>query len=256
MKCHDLIELLNETADPALAEDWDNPGLLVGELEAEIRTVLVAVDATDEVIDEAVEVRADLIITHHPLIFKGISRVTDDDFVGRRVIRMIRKDICCFAMHTNFDISCMGEEAAERLGLLDAQPLQDTGEEEGYGRVGRLDAPMSVLELSEHLKEALQVEDMKVFGDLQSVVSSVAVMPGSGGSAIKDALKKKAEVLITGDISHHQGIDAVAQGLAVIDAGHFGIEKLFIPYMKEYLERNTRGLMVYCDDREVPFRIV
>ncbi len=256
MKCRELIKLLDETASPDLAEDWDNPGLLVGELDAQIGTVLIAVDATDEVIDEAVEVRADMIVTHHPLIFQGLRQVTDNDFIGRRVIRMIRNDICCFAMHTNFDISCMGEEAAERLGLLDYQVLQSVNGEEGFGRIGRLPHPMSVLELSETVKEIFTLEAVKVFGDLQQTVSTAAILPGSGSSGIKDAINLGGEVLITGDISHHAGIDAVSQGLCVIDAGHFGIEKIFIPYMKEYLERNTRGLQIYCDNREEPFRIV
>ncbi len=256
MKCRELIKLLDETASPELAEDWDNPGLLVGELDAQIGTVLIAVDATDEVIDEAVEVRADMIVTHHPLIFQGLRQVTDSDFIGRRVIRMIRNDICCFAMHTNFDISCMGEEAAERLGLMDYQVLQSVGGEEGFGRIGRLSRPMSVLELSELVKEIFSLEAVKVFGDLQEIVTTAAILPGSGSSGIKDAISLGGEVLITGDISHHAGIDAAAQGLCVIDAGHFGIEKIFIPYMKEYLERNTRGLQIFCDNREEPFRIV
>ncbi len=256
MKCHELIRLLNETAEPEKAADWDNPGLLVGEENAEIRTVLIAVDATDEVIDEAVEVRADLIITHHPLIFKGIRQVTDTDFIGRRVIRMIRNGIACFAMHTNFDISCMGDEAAERLNLIGTEVLEETADGEGYGRVGRLESPITLLTLSELIKDTFELEAVRVFGDLQQTVSRAGILPGSGSSGIRDAIRREADVLITGDISHHDGIDAVAQGLCVIDAGHFGIEKIFIPYMREYLERNTKGLTIHCDDREEPFRIV
>ena len=256
MKCRELIKLLNETAEPSLAADWDNPGLLVGDEEKQVSRVLIAVDATDEVIDEAFECRADMIITHHPLIFKGIKRVTQDDFTGRRIIRLIQNDMVCFAMHTNFDVSCMGDEAAERLGLINTKVLQKTSEDEGFGRVGELKEAIAVHMLCENIKENFGLDGVKVFGDLLSMVKRVAVMPGSGSSAIEDAVREEADVLITGDIGHHDGIDAVAKGVIVIDAGHFGIEKIFMDYMKEYLERNAKGIKVFCDDREEPFRMV
>ncbi len=256
MKCRKLTGLLNEIASPSLASSWDNPGLLVGDEDKEIKSALVAVDAMDEVIDEAVRLNCDMIITHHPMIFKGLKRVTEDDFIGRRIIKLIQNDIVCFAMHTNFDITCMGDEAAERLGLTDTGVLQFTSEDEGFGRVGDLYEEMEVYRLCEEIKDRFSVETVKVFGDLQRAVKRAAIMPGSGASAISDAIKNGAEVLITGDIGHHDGIDAQAQGLTVIDAGHFGIEHIFMDYIKEFLERNAPEIKVYTDNREIPFKVV
>ncbi len=256
MKCCDLIRLLDDIADPSLASDWDNPGLLVGNPGSEIKKVLLCVDATDEVIDEACEYRVDMIISHHPLIFGGIKKVNSDDFVGRRIIRLIQNDMACFAMHTNFDVSCMGDEAAEKIGLKDSEVLQLTDEAAGFGRVGYLEDDISVYKLCDMIKERFDLETVKVFGDLQASVRKVAIMPGSGSSSIKDAVKSGAQVLITGDIGHHDGIDAVAKDLIIIDAGHFGIEKIFVDYMKDYLERNARELEVFTDTVEDPFTVV
>ena len=256
MKLCNLIEIFNDIADPSLCSDWDNSGLIAGDEEKEIKSVLVALDATDDVIDEAVELKADLILTHHPLIFRGIKKVNSRDFTGRRIMKLIQNDIACFAMHTNFDISCMSDEAADRLGLSDAGILQPTGENIGFGRVGTLSRRMRIIELSDHVKEKFELEYVKVFGDTDCIVQNVAIMPGSGASAIDDAVNAKAQVLITGDIDHHEGIDAVEKGIAIIDAGHFGIEKIFIDYMKEYIKRNAETITVFTDNREKGFSII
>ena len=256
MICAELIRIFNDIADPSLCSDWDNPGLIVGDSGADIRRILIALDATDEVIDEAVQHQADMILTHHPLIFRGLKKVNDKDFTGRRIIRLIQNGIACFAMHTNFDVSCMGEEAADRLGLKDAVILQYTDEPQGFGRVGDLARPMHVYELCDLVKERFDLEYVKVFGDLQTLIRRAAIMPGSGASAIDDAVRTGAEVLITGDIDHHEGIDSVEKGLTIIDAGHFGIERIFIDYMKDYIERNTRGIEVFTDCMEKGFTIL
>ena len=256
MKCRELMGLLREIADEGLASAWDNPGLLVGDREGEIKSVLIALDATDEVVDEAISLETDIIITHHPLIFKGIKRVTADDFTGRRIIKLIQNDISCFAMHTNFDVSCMGEEAALKLRLKNCEVLEETSEDEGFGRIGELREVLSVQELCTKVKDAFSIENVKVFGDLEREVKRAAIMPGSGSGSIDEAVKKGAEVLITGDIGHHDGLDAVEKGLVVIDAGPFGIERIFIDYIADYLKNNTKELEIFKDDREIPFRVV
>lgn len=256
MKLCNLIEIFNDIADPKLCSSWDNSGLIAGDTDQEINSVLIALDATDEVIDEAIELKADLILTHHPLIFRGIKNVSSLDFTGRRIIKLIKNNIACFAMHTNFDISCMGAEAADRLGIRDAEVLQQTDEAQGFGRVGRLPKMMQVDELSDLIKDRFELEYVKVFGDTGCTVQKAAIMPGSGSSAIDDALSAGAQVLITGDIDHHEGIDAVEKGLVIIDAGHFGLEKIFIDYMKEYIKRNAETILVYTDNREKGFSII
>ena len=203
MKCEEIMEKLETLSPKNYAEDWDNIGLLAGRRDKDVETIYIALDATDEVVEDAMRVGADLLLTHHPLIFKKLSRVNTDDFIGRRIVSLIQKDISYYALQTNCENFC--------------------------------------------------VPSVRVFGDLGDIVEMAAVMPGSGGSYIKDAIHAGADVMITGDIDHHEGIDAVAQGLAVIDAGHYGIEKLFIPYMEEFIHREFPKLKVYRAEFCEPF---
>ncbi len=253
MRCKDLIRRLDELAPERLAFEWDNPGLLAGRADKEIRKVLVALDVTDQVVEQAMVEQADLLLTHHPLIFKPLKKINDEHFIGRRIVRLLQADICYYAMHTNFDIApgCMADLAAERLGLNAEGPLEVTGEMDGrpvgIGRIGTLPEPMAVASLAQQVKERFGLPFVTVYGMEQVAgdVSRVAVSPGSGGSMIRHGLEGKAQVLITGDIGHHEGIDAAANGMAVIDAGHYGLEHIFIPFMKDYLEKlPDAGLMV------------
>lgn len=260
MKCYEVIEKLESLSPAAFAEEWDNIGLLAGRRDKEVRTVYIALDATDAVIGEAVRLGADLLLTHHPLIFKKMSRVNTDDFIGRRVCELIRNDISYYAMHTNFDVMGMADAAADELSLKDRRVLDVTYEDdiskEGCGRVGELKDSMRVEALAGLVKEKFHVPNVRVFGDLDSPVRTVAVMPGSGGGFIQDALAASADAMITGDVGHHEGIDAVAQGLAVIDAGHYGIEKLFISYMEEFMKRELPGVQIYKAEIREPFIVV
>lgn len=260
MKCSEIMEMLETLSPRTYAEDWDNIGLLAGRRDKEVETVYIALDATDEVIAEAVRVGADMLLTHHPLIFKKLSRVNTDDFIGRRVYELIKNDISYYAMHTNFDVMGMADAAADELGLRDRKVLNVTFEDEiskeGCGRVGQLPKRMSLEELAGVVKKSFHVPNVRVFGDLGDIVETAAVMPGSGGSYIKDALDAGADVMITGDIDHHEGIDAAAQGLTVIDAGHYGIEKLFIPYMEEFIKREAPKLRICRAEFCEPFVVI
>lgn len=260
MKCYEVIEKLESLSPTVFAEAWDNIGLLAGRRDKEVRTVFIALDATDDVIEEAVRLRADLLLTHHPLIFKKLGSVSTDDFIGRRICELIRNDISYYAMHTNFDVMGMADAAADELSLKDRQVLNVTYEDEiskeGCGRVGRLEQRMSVAELAEFVKEKFHVSNVRVFGNLGDMVETAAVMPGSGGDYIRDALDAGADVMITGDVDHHEGIDAVAQGITVIDAGHYSIEKLFIPYMEDFIKRELPGIQIYKAGIREPFVVI
>ena len=133
---------------------------------------------------------------------------------------------------------------------------EDDISKEGCGRFGSFSRKMSLADCAELVKRTYQVPNVRVFGNLADMVELAAVMPGSGGSYIQDALRAGADVMITGDIDHHEGIDAVAQGLNVIDAGHYGIEKLFIPYMKEFLHRELPEIQLYQAELKEPFVVV
>ncbi len=225
-----LMEEIEQLCPKSYAMNWDNVGLLAGRSDKEVRTVLLAVDATSAVVDEAIADKADALITHHPLIFHGVNRASDEDYVGKRLVKLIQNDISYYAMHTNFDVMGMADAAADELNLQNRDVLMVTYEDdishEGLGRIGQLPEYMTLEEL------------------------------GSGGDQIGLALKAEADVMITGDISHHVGIDAVEKGIAVIDAGHFGIEKIFIPYMKQFLNREAPDIKVIESVQGEPFREV
>ena len=248
MKCREVIAKLEELSPQKYAADWDNVGLLIGTREREITHVYVALDATEEVIENAISCGADMILTHHPMIFSPLKKITEDDFVARRVIRLIKNDICLYAMHTNFDVMGMADTCADQLGLKKCSVLETTYEDElskeGFGRVGKLPRIMSLRECVMLVKEAFSVDHVTVYGDLDEIVEVAAICPGSGKSMAGQALSANADVYITGDIGHHDGIDLMAQGLYVIDAGHFGIEKIFVPTIAEYLRRELPSVNI------------
>lgn len=247
MRCEEMIKVLEELAAQSMACSWDNPGLLVGWKEKEVRKVYLALDATDQVIGDAVREGADLLLTHHPLLFKPLKRIDGGDFIGRRVIKLIQNGICCYAMHTNYDSApgCMADLAAAKIGLEDGHILETCGEKDGVpygiGRVGTLTGAPTLRELAERVKEAFHLPFVTVYGDLGSEqkIQVCAVSPGSGGSMIGAALKWKADVLVTGDIGHHDGIDSVARQMAVIDAGHYGLEHIFMEHVEGYLKEKV-----------------
>ncbi len=255
-----ILQKLEEMSPPEYAAEWDNSGLLVGRRDKDVATVYIALDATGEVVRDAMRAEADMILTHHPLIFGRLKKVNSEDFVGKRVLKLAARDMCLYAMHTNFDVMGMADAAADVLGLKQREVLEVTFEDdiskEGFGRCGRLPQIMSLDECAAYIKEKFEIEAVRVFGNGELEVERAAVLPGSGSSMIDEALARGAEVLITGDISHHDGIDAWERGLAVIDAGHYGLEKIFIPYMEEFLKRHFPTLRIIGDIPRSPFHMV
>jgi len=260
MKCEEVIQALQQQAEEKYACDWDNVGLLVGSRRKEVKKIYIALDATDEAVQEAVTVGADLLLTHHPLIFRGMKRITDEDFIGRRIMAMIKADLSYYAMHTNFDVMGMADLAAEKLKLNHCVPLEVTcmeeGNEQGIGRVGELEKMVSLAECCQRVKSAFELSQVAVFGKLDQSVKRVALCPGSGKSTVQNALEAGADVYITGDIDHHTGIDAVSCKMAVIDAGHYGIEHIFIQYMKQFINKQMPDIEAVAQMRMEPFQIL
>lgn len=256
MLCRELIQKIEEIYPESAAMDWDNTGFLVGRKEREVSCVYVTVDLDERAVRDAKACGADMIITHHPLIFSPLRSVTDRDFIGRRVTELLRSDICCYAMHTNYDILRMAELAAELLGLRDSEVLAETGENGGIGRIGTFGETVTVRACCERVKAAFGLDCVRVFGDPDRTVRRIAVSPGSGKSVIGDAAAKGAEVLVTGDIDHHAGIDAEAQGLTVVDAGHYGLEHIFTEDMGRFLKEHIPQIRVECAKTRHPFQTI
>lgn len=256
MLCRDIMNVIENTYPKHAALEWDNVGLLAGRVDKNIKKIHIALDATDEVIDRAIEAKADMLITHHPLLFSPIKSITDEHFIGARLVRLIQHDIAYYAMHTNYDVHGMAQLSGDILGLQDAVALEVTEAEEGIGRVGCLNKRMSLQDCCELVKEKFQLEHVRVFGNLKRMVQRVAICPGSGKGMAPIALEKGADVLVTGDISHHEGIDALANGLAMIDAGHYGLEYIFIDDVASYLEKNIKNVEIEKADICHPFQTI
>lgn len=260
MKCAEIMKRLEVLAPVKFAEEWDNVGLLAGRSGKEVKKVYLAVDATDEVVEDAIEAEADFLLTHHPLIFKPLKSITEENFISRRILRLLQADICYYAMHTNFDVMGMADAAADELLLKDRQVLEVTYEDEisreGIGRYGRLPQRMTLASCAEYVKETFRLPAVRVYGELDDRVEIAAVSPGSAKSVVPFAVQAGVDVLISGDIDHHMGIDLVAQGLSVIDAGHYGLEKLFVPYMQDFFARNLPEIRIEVAEEKSPFAVI
>lgn len=260
MKVKELTAWLEEQYPASAAEKWDNVGLLVGDDEREVSHVFLALDLTAPVLEDAVKAGADMILTHHPMIFEGMKKINNHHFTGRKILSLIRHDIQYFAMHTNYDVLGMADLSADYLKLTEREVLAVTeeGEDgpEGFGRVGMLPHTMTLKECAEFVKEALCLNDVKFYGNPDVKVSKAAVCTGSGKSMIAEAIKSGAQVYVTGDIDHHTGIDTLEKGICLIDAGHYGTEYIFMEAMKQKLEAEFPELVISCAKAVSPYTIV
>lgn len=254
MKCEEIIHILERQSPPEYALEWDNVGLLVGHRDSEIHKLMIAVDATAEVCRTALEQGVDMIVTHHPMIFSKMNRVNDDTVLGRKILALIEGGVACYAMHTNFDtMGGMGKLATGMLDLKNIEVLEETLNGEGIGTLGILDNRLTVEQLGSRVKEIFGLEHVLLYGNPRNAVDKVAICPGSGRSVIDTAVQKGAECLITGDIGHHDGIDAVDMGLSIIDASHYGIEKIFMQYIYNYLKDYCPEVEFIIADVGAPF---
>jgi len=260
MKCKELIGKIEAVYPKTAAIQRDHVGLLCGRSEKEVGKVFIALDATEAIILKAIEVGADMLITHHPMFRSGIESITDLDYTGRRLLRLIQHDISYYAIHTNYDVLALSDIVGTILGLQNQVILWDTMEQDGntlgIGRIGELSNPCSIAVCCDLVKEKFGLEHVRVFGDLDKVVAKVAISPGSGRSTIPYALAKEVDLLITGDIGHHDGLDAIDQGLAIIDAGHYSTEYLFVKEMQSFLLAQDSTLEVMIEKRHHPFQTV
>jgi len=342
----DIIGVLNRLCPPSLAEDWDNVGLQVGDPKTKIDTILVCLDAEEIALKEAQRLNAQLIISHHPLIFKPLKRLSPDDSTGQILFQAIKNDIAVVSVHTNLDRAADGlnDWLAERLGLGDTTPLEKpvsgqfyklivyvpvgyevevrdavfaagagyigaydqcsfsqrgTGtfrggagtrpfigcpgtlesteevrfetivpvtavskivarmlrahpyeevaydllplanerNDVGLGRIGSLETAIPLWQFSERVKESLNLSGLKLVGDLDRKISRVAVCGGTGMSLLSAALRQGADCLVTGDIKYHEAQRARAEGIALIDAGHFATEQIMVAELSRRLKK-------------------
>ncbi len=234
VKLKGIIEVMEGFAPKYLKEEYDNVGLMVGDKDKEITKVLLALDCTLEVIDEAVTVGAELIITHHPLLFRRPSQITSDTLQGRKIIKLISEGVNLYSSHTNLDSvhGGMNDILMDMLDLKDVEILEENlnypNKNHGIGRIGTV-KECTLKDFIYKIKEEFQLEGLRYTGDLEKKITKVAVINGSGQDYIDLAIKKGAHCVITGDSTYHYASDYEELGFSIIDIGHFQSEwKIFL----------------------------
>ncbi len=219
------------------AEEWDRVGLTVGNPNASIKSVLVSVDLTDAVIDEAIAENCQLIVTHHPALLRGVNSLVEGELKGGLVSRLIQSGIANFAAHTNADVQVDGatSELAKRLGLNNLKPIVGIQSGFGHGVLGTLAHPVGLREFAEAVAKQLPVVARKIAfaGDPTKSITRVALCSGAGDSFIERVLETDADVYVTSDLRHHPALDAtqtprVNGNLALIDVSHWASESLWV----------------------------
>ena len=240
MKVKDILKKIEECAPGALAYSWDNVGLLVGDAGREVKKVLITLDSELNIIEEAAAKGCDLIVSHHPMFFKGVKRIRMDETQGKAIELLIKNDISVIAAHTNMDCAANGvnAELAKLFRLDDVEILEENPDfpDCGLGRVGKLTEAMTLKELGEMAKQTLGINGLRIAGSENTVISKVAVAGGSCSEVIPLAAAKGCQAIITGDMKYHETIDAVNRGICVIDAGHYGTERHVIGIFEEILK--------------------
>ena len=238
MKVKDIIQVIEGFAPLSVQEGWDNSGLCIGSPDDDVHGVMLALDCTPELVDEAVACGADMIVTHHPLIFSGLKKISADNQVGLAVTKAIRAGVSIYAAHTSADkvLSGVSGDMARKLGLQDVEILQKDGDQTGLGVVGNLPEPMNLDEAVKYVKKCFGLKVMKASKPLECMISRVAMCGGSGGSLIGEARRSGAQLYISGDISYHNFF--AEDGFMIMDIGHYESEIGIVEILFSLLKKN------------------
>ena len=229
MLVKDILNCITEIAPLQWQESYDNAGLQVGDLNAEAHKALVCLDITEEIVDEAVAKNCNLIISHHPLIFRGLKHLTPETYIERAVMKAVKHDIALISMHTNLDNSYLGVSRvlAERLGLKKLHLLQPSASEPelcGVGMVGEFGKPMDEMEFLTLVADTIGSPCLRHSALTGRKIQKVALCGGSGTPFMPDAMRQKADAYLTADIKYHDFF--VPEGnILLVDGGHFETEQ-------------------------------
>ncbi len=252
----DVTELIEDAVPVSLQESWDNSGLLIGFPEKHVRKLITCLEITEAVADEAVAAGADMIVSHHPLIFSGIRKLSYDSSEDRAVMKLVSNGISVYSCHTPFDKVRGGNNdiIAERLRLSSVKNLRgddvaspskmaENRDEADIGRIGRFRKPLTYMQAIELAANQLNmsIRQLRACGDLNSEITSVGICTGAGSDMAEMAADAGCQLFITGDVKYHEAQAAAARGICLLDAGHYGTEKFFAQAMRELLEKKIAG---------------
>jgi dinuclear metal center YbgI/SA1388 family protein len=252
---HDVSDFLEGFAPSRLAEEWDNVGLLVGDPTLTVRRIMTCLTVTPASADEATRENVDLIVSHHPLPFRPLQRLTTDSVPGRLLWQLIRAGVSIHSPHTRFDSAAMGinQRLAEGLGLLDIQPLVpgvDDPQGLGAGRVGRLESSLPLAECAARLKQFLSIDGLHMVGQSLRSIHRVAVACGSAGSFLEAARRQGCDLLVTGETTFHTCLEAEATDVALLLPGHYASERFAVEVLADVMAEQFADLEVWASRDE------
>lgn len=261
-KVADIIKLMEGIASATLAEEWDNPGLQAGEKDRPVRIIRIALDPSIDVVADACKQQADLLITHHPLIFRALKMIDFSSGVGAVIKMAACHQMAIFSAHTNLDSAAGGvnDVLADRIGLANRMVLLPTqrSQAEGLGRIGDIGEPTDLASYALRIKHQLGLPYVTIAGRPDLPVSKAVVCSGSGSSLMQAFFASDAEVFITGDIRYHDARDVEAANRGLIDIGHFASEHLIVDVLRKRIKTalSEAGLDVdvaVCGAEKDPF---
>lgn len=257
-----ICNSLATTAPLRLAEDWDNVGLLVGDRKQSVERVMTCLTITPNVVDEAIAERVGLIVTHHPLPFKPLGRLTSDTIPGAMLLRLIGGGVAVYSAHTAFDSAADGinQRWATLLGLESIEPLlpidadanagDPSGAIEGTGRLGRLPNPEPLERLVTRAATAVGANNPRCVGDMEKEVSKIALACGSGGSFLGSAKRRGCDAIVTGEATFHTCLEAESLGIGMVLLGHYWSERFAMERLAETLSEEFSRLTVWASRSE------
>ena len=246
MKIKEVIDALERFAPLPLQEDWDNAGLQIGLTAAEASGALLCLDVTEGVVDEAIAKGCNIVVAHHPLIFRPLRRITGDDPVQRAVIKAVKHDIAIVAMHTNMDnaVGGVNYKIAEKIGLQDVEllaPKTVGGTLCGSGVIGQLKESMDAMAFINHISHVFDAPGIQCNQLLSRQISRVALCGGAGDFMLPDAVKAGADAFLTGEIHYHQYF-GYEQKLQICVVGHYESEQFTINLLEEIINSRCEGV--------------
>lgn len=240
MICKDIIKIIEKAAPLELSYTWDNSGFLCGDINKEVNRVYITLDVNMYTVDEAVKSNADMIISHHPIMFGGIKKIDYTTPQGYVIRKLIENNISLYASHTPMDCAADGINSvlADKAGIINKKILEPNDKFSGcgLGRYGDLAEPVTLSEYAEMIKSSLDVPFVRICGNPDTVIKSAAVGGGACDDLIPAALEKGADVILTSDMKYHISMDATESGICVIDAGHYGTERFVVDIFTDLLK--------------------
>ena len=245
----EILTDLEQHIPLSLAETWDNVGLLLGDARIEARGIMTCLTLTAEVADEAIRAGANLVITHHPILFKAVKRLTTDTSEGRLLLALIRAGVSVYSPHTAFDSAREGinQQIAAALGLQEIQPIRpQPNSSAGAGRWGTLAHPVTLADLLQQLRAICPAEHFTYVGDLDHACDQVAIACGAAGEFLPEAAALGCQVFITGETRFHTCLEARALGTALVMVGHYASERPAVEQLARQLHARWPALPVWA----------